>query len=79
MAANLFYSVKDFSKELNYALAYYFYKVCLEADCFRRFEETQHLYNALVRALNLEEHSRKVVAAVIKQHKKNKKLTPKKK
>ena len=79
MAANLFYSVKDFSKELNYALAYYFYKVCLEADCFRRFEETQHLYNALVRALKLEEHSRKVVAAVIKQHKKNKKLTPKNK
>ena len=78
MTENLFYSVKDFSKERNYAIAYYFYKVCLEEDCFHNFEESQHLYNALVRALKLEEHSRKVISAVIKQHKKNKKLTPKK-
>lgn len=78
MAANFFYSIKDFSKEQNYALAYYFYKICLEVDCFHNFEECQHLYNSLVRVLKLEDHSRKVTSAIIKQLKKNKKLTPKK-
>lgn len=81
MATSFFYSIKDLPKERLYALAYYFYRAAYEvqkADSFHRFEESQHLYNHLVHALKLEEHSKKVVAAVIKQHTKTKKLNIKK-
>ena len=79
MSTNIFYSLKDFPKKRLYALAYYFFKTSLEVDSYRNFKECQHFYNHLVRALKLEEHSKKVVAAVIKQLINAKRLTLKKK
>lgn len=78
MRGNFFYSVKNLSKDENLAFTYYLYKVCLDVNEYRNYEESQTLYNALVSVLGLENHSRKVIHAFIQKHKKAKLLTPKK-
>ena len=75
MNGNFFYSVKNLSKEENFALSYFLYKICQDIDQYRNLEESQTLYNALVVALGLENHSRKVVDAIIQKHKQAKNLT----
>ncbi len=77
MSGNFLYAVKNLSKEENLAISYYLYKLCMDVDKFSNFEESQTLYNALVIKLGLENHSRKVIDAVIQKHKKEKFLTPK--
>ena len=77
MSGNFLYAVKNLSKEENLAISYYLYKLCMDVDKFSNFEESQTLYNALVTKLGLENHSRKVIDAVIQKHKKEKFLTPK--
>lgn len=75
MAENIFYSIKDLSKEQNLAIAYYFYTNYCDLINFYEIDETQDLYNALVSALGLEEQSRKVLEAILREHKQNKLLT----
>lgn len=77
MNGNFFYSVKNLSKEENLAICYFFYKICLDVEEYRNFEESQTLYNALVTALGLENHSKKVIEAILQKHRKSKLLTPK--
>ena len=76
MRGNYFYSVKDLSKAQNLSVAYFLYLISLNIEDLERNEECQVLYEALVSALNLTEHSRLVIQAVINQHIKSKKLTP---
>jgi SpoVK/Ycf46/Vps4 family AAA+-type ATPase len=76
MRGNYFYSVKDLSKAQNLSVAYFLYLISLDIEDLERNEECQVLYEALVSALNLTEHSRLVIQAVINQHIKSKKLTP---
>lgn len=76
MKGEMFYSIKDLSRKENLAISYYLYKICLDIEEFRNYEEIQVLYNALVSALGIENHSKKVVQAVIQEHKKYKLLTP---
>ena len=75
MSESFFYSVKDLSKDENLVVSYFFYKICLGVESFCSYEECQVLYNALVRALGLESHSEKVIAAVNQKHVKAKLLT----
>ena len=75
MYGNFFYSVKNLSKNENLAISYFLYKLCLDVEEYRNYEESQTLYNSLVAALGLENHSRKVIEAVIQKHKKAKLLT----
>jgi len=77
MKGEMFYSIKDLSREEKLAVSYYLYKICLDIEEYRNYEEIQVLYNALVSALGIENHSKKVVQDVIQEHKKNKLLTPK--
>ena len=78
MNRNFFYSVRNLSRNENLAFTYYLYKICLDVDEYRNYEESQTLYNTLVSVLGLENHSRKVIQAFIQKHKKAKLLTPKK-
>jgi len=75
MSESFFYSVKDLSKDKNSVISYFFYKICFGVESFSSYEECQVLYNALVRALGLESHSEKVIAAVNQEHVKAKLLT----
>lgn len=80
MQGNYYYSIKNFSREENLAVAYFFYNVCKGVTSsdfggFDNFEEIQTLYNNLVNKLNLADHSGKVIKAVIKEHIKRKNLT----
>ncbi len=77
MKGEMFYSIKNLSRKENLAVSYYLYKICLDIEEYRNYEEIQVLYNALVSALGIENHSKKVVQAVIQEHKKYKLLTPK--
>ena len=76
MSESFFYSVKDLSKDENLVVSYFFYKLCLDVESFRDYNEAQNLYNALVSALGLEEHAEKVVASVNQKHINTKWLTP---
>ena len=76
MKESCFYSLKDLSKAQNLSMAYFLYLISLDIDNFRRNEKCQSMYIALVNVLNLKEHSRLVIQAVINQHIKSKKLTP---
>ena len=78
MNGNTFFSIRDLSHDDNMAAALWLSRLADEVDCFGRNEEMQILYNALVKALDLEEHSRKVVAAMISLQKKNGNLTVRK-
>jgi len=77
MNENFFYSIKNLSRKENLAVSYYLYKICQDVEEYRRFEESQALYNILVSTLGIENHSKKVIQAVIQKHKKAKLLTPK--
>lgn len=77
MNGNFFYSIKNLSRKENLAVSYYLYKICLDVEEYRSFEESQALYNILVSTLGIENHSKKVIQAVIQKHKKAKLLTPK--
>ncbi|MCR5496027.1 MAG: AAA family ATPase [Treponema sp.] len=77
MNGNFLYSIKNLSKKENLVVSYYLYKICLDVDEYTNFEESQILYNALVSALGIENHSRKVIQAIIQKHKKAKFLTHK--
>ena len=77
MNGNFFYSIKNLSRKENLAVSYYLYKICLDVEEYRNFEESQALYNILVSTLGIENHSKKVIQAVIQKHKKAKLLTPK--
>ena len=77
MNGNFLYSIKNLSKKENLVVSYYLYKICLDVDEYTNFEESQILYNALVSALGIENHSKKVIQAIIQKHKKSKFLTPK--
>lgn len=77
MNGNFFYSIKNLSRKENLAVSYYLYKICLDVEEYRSFEESQVLYNILVTTLRIENHSKKVIQAVIQKHKKAKLLTPK--
>lgn len=70
-----YYSVKDLSQEDILAIAYYFYRISIDIVNCKDHSVLQRLYNSLVLSLNLENHSRKVIAAVIGQHVKSKRLT----
>ncbi|MBE6353977.1 AAA family ATPase [Treponema sp.] len=76
MKGQMFYSIKDLSRKENLAVSYYLYKICLDIEEYRNFEKIQVLYNALVSTLGIENHSKKVIQAVIQKHKKAKLLTP---
>ena len=76
MSESFFYSVKDLSKDENLVVSYFFYKLCLDVESFRDYNEAQSLYNALVSALGLEEHAEKVIGAVNEKHVNAKTLTP---
>lgn len=75
MYVNFFYSVKNLTKEENLVIAYFFYKICQDIDQYKNFEKSQVLYNSLVAALGLENHSRKIMNAIIQKHKVAKNLT----
>ncbi len=75
MMKNFIYSVKDFNELEKKVISLWFYRICCGIDYFRNYEECQILYNSLVSALNLEDHSRKVINAFIARHKRNKFLT----
>ena len=77
MNGNFFYSIKNLSRKENLAVSYYLYKICLDVEEYRSFEENQALYNILVSTLGIENHSKKVIQAIIQKHKKAKLLTPK--
>jgi hypothetical protein len=68
MKESYFYSVKDLSKAQNLSMAYFLYLISLDIDNFRRAEKCQSMYIALVNVLNLKEHSRLVIQAVINLH-----------
>lgn len=76
MGKDFLYSVKNLSKDENLVVSYFFYKLCLDVESFRDYNEAQSLYNALVSALNLEDHAEKVIAAVNEKHVNAKTLTP---
>ena len=76
MGKDFLYSVKNLSKDENLVVSYFFYKLCLDVESFRDYNEAQNLYNALVSALGLEEHAEKVVASVNQKHINTKWLTP---
>ena len=79
MRGTYFYAIKDLSKPLCRSIAYYFYYLCNEIDDYRYIDECQILYKALVKALNLEEHSKMVIESIIKKIVESKILTPKRK
>ena len=76
MGEDFLCSVKNLSKDENLVVSYFFYKLCLDVESFSNYDEAQSLYNALVSALNLEEHAEKVIAAVNEKHVNSKTLTP---
>ncbi len=74
-------SVKNLTKNENMTVALYFFRLCRNTIDEREIllqdtECMQSLYCALVSALGLKEHSKKVVAAFIKKHISDKLLTP---
>lgn len=75
LSDNFFYPLKDFNQTQLKVFALWFYRICRNLESFRNNEEAQILYNSLTAALNLEEHSRKVVKAFLTRHKKLKNLT----
>lgn len=66
-------------KQQSLSAIYFFYKICCDIDNYQKIEEAQALYNAMVKLFSLEEHSKKVLKAVIQQHVKSKMLTRQKK
>lgn len=78
MTGNCYCSINDLTKEEKYTAALWLYKICCGVENFNCHEGMMKLYLSLVHALGLDSHSRKVVNAVIANHKKAHLLTEKK-
>ena len=68
MRGRYHYAIRDLPKNLCRTIAYYFYILCLDIEDYKHLNYCLDLYNALVKALNLQDHS--------KQIKKNSRKTP---
>lgn len=75
MRGRYHYAIRDLPKNLCRTIAYYFYILCLDIEDFKHLNYCLDLYNALVKALNLQNHSKQIIEAVINQHIKKHNLT----
>lgn len=71
------YSVKQGSQQELTAILLYVYNICGDIDDYKDLGALQNLFMALVRAFRKEAHLRKVMEAIIENHKTHKLLTVK--
>lgn len=68
MRGKYHYAIRDLPKSLCRTIAYYFYILCLDIKDYKYLGYSLDLYNALVKALNLQDHSKQIIEAIINQH-----------
>lgn len=68
MRGRYHYAIRDLPKSLCRTIAYYFYILCFDIEDYKHLNYCLDLYNALVKALNLQDHSKQIIEAIINQH-----------
>lgn len=78
MPRNFNYAIRNLTEEENLTNVYWFYNVCQDSSILHNVDEFEMLYDSLVSYFHLQDHSQKVLNALIRKYEKSGILTRKK-